>query len=171
MKLTVLLIFFSLALLRAETLAAGDEYGIVLKPATFWIGPPDKENAMAFLRIPQGTQVRIIEEEGDYYRINHKDLIGYVERKLVQKLDENGAAKETPAPVNPPIPSPSHTSPFYLVTTATSLRDSPDSQASVLLRLPPEGRVELLEKTDKYWWKVRYKEKTGWAKAALLNAE
>lgn len=170
MKLTVLLISFSLALLRAETLPAGDEYGIVLKPATFWIGPPDKENAMAFLRIPQGTQVRIIEEEGDYYRINHKDLIGYVERKLVQKLDENGAAKETSAPAPAPL-APTPTTPFYLVATATSLRDSPDSRASVLLRLPPEGRVELLEKTDKYWWKVRYKEKTGWAKAALLNAE
>ena len=163
MKLTVLLISFSLALLRAEALPAGDEYGILLKSATFWIGPPHKENAMAFLRIPQGTQVRILEEEGDYYRVNHKELIGYVERKLVQKIGENSVAKETPAPAP--------TSSFYRIASATSLRDSPDSKASILLRLPPEGRVELLEKTDKYWWKVRYKEKTGWAKAALLNAE
>ena len=165
MKLIVLLILLPLALLRAEAPPLGDEYGVVIKPATFWIGPPNRENAMPFLRIPKGTHVRIIEEEGDYYRVNHKDLIGYVERKLVQKLGESNAAPErAPAHTNP-------SSPFYLVETATSLRETPDSKAPVLLRLPAQGRVEVLEKSEKYWWKVRYKDKTGWAKAALLNPE
>ena len=169
----------------SESLRSVDEFGIVLKTATFYIGLPEKEGAMAYLRIPEGTLVKILEEEGAYYRINHKDLIGYVEQKLVKKVPpmEEGEpvaqVVKTPAPVEKPIVKPGTMPPskpsggagVYQVTEKTSLRQSPDSQSEVLLRLPIGGKVEVLEKTDQYWWKARYDGRTGWVKCALLRKE
>ncbi|MCB0633449.1 MAG: SH3 domain-containing protein [Saprospiraceae bacterium] len=59
----------------------------------------------------------------------------------------------------------------YSITTATSLRQDADSKAKVLLRLQPGDRVEVLDTTDQWWWKVRFKEKTGYAKALLMQQE
>jgi hypothetical protein len=57
------------------------------------------------------------------------------------------------------------------VTQSTSLRVQPDSQSGVILRLRPDDRLEVLDDSGKWWWKVRHEGKTGWAKAALLRAE
>ena len=160
-----------------------EEFGVLLKSTTFWIGTPEEEGAMAYLKIPEGTKVKILSEEGKYYRVNHKDLIGYVESKVVKKIipgeEDQPRASSKPAPpvhdkpatiVKPSPPPPSGTG-YYLVTTRTSLREGPDSDTAVLLRLPEGDRVEVLESSGKYWWKVRYKTTTGWAKAALLREE
>ncbi|MCB9285240.1 MAG: SH3 domain-containing protein [Lewinellaceae bacterium] len=152
-------------------LALIEELGVLIKPATFWIGTPEEPGAMAYLKIPQGTKVKILAEEGKYFRINHKDLIGYVESKAIrliapgEEVEKKVSVKPTPSP-----PSYSGTG-FYLVTERTSLREGPDSQANVILRLPVDGRVEVLEHTGKYWWKIKYNGETGWAKAALLRKE
>lgn len=168
----------------SENIQLAEEFGIVTQAATFWIGLPGKENALAYLKIPEGTLVKILEEEGIYYRINHKDLIGYVEQKLVKKvpdvvetMQETKVTDPTPPPAGKPAskiaavvqkdPGPGS----YLVTQETSLRESPDSQARVLYRLPVDGRVEVLEAAGKYWWKAAYKGKTGWVKCALLLKE
>lgn len=162
-----------------------EELGILLKSATFYIGIPEKSGAMAYLKIPEGTIVRILEAEGAYYRINHKDLIGYVEQKLVKKVPPAAeTAKESPTvgnvpPPQKPVPdkSPEPTvakksvSASYLVTEKTSLRADPDSEAEVLLRLPVDGKVIVLDNTGKYWWKASYNGKTGWVKCALLRKE
>ena len=58
----------------------------------------------------------------------------------------------------------------YLLTDATSLREGPDHTTHVLLRFVPGNQVKVLEKTNKFWWKVTYKNKIGYAKAALLKA-
>ncbi|MDV7391886.1 SH3 domain-containing protein, partial [Arthrospira platensis SPKY1] len=151
---------------------------IVIQATTLWIGMPGTAEAMAFLRIPEGTEVRILEDASKYYKIAHNELIGYVDRSHVKPAHANDVAlsvneatpqalptlakKENPKPGNSASSS-------YVVTQATSLRTGPDSQNSVILRLPEGGGVEVLEKTGKYWWKVTYKGKTGWAKAALLQ--
>lgn len=57
----------------------------------------------------------------------------------------------------------------YLLTKATSLRTAPDSKARVMRRLQPKDQVEVLEMTNKWWWKVRFNGKTGYAKALLLK--
>lgn len=59
----------------------------------------------------------------------------------------------------------------YLITTATSLRRDADSRSKVILRLQPGDRVEMLETTDQWWWKIRFKGKTGYAKALLMQQE
>jgi uncharacterized protein YgiM (DUF1202 family) len=152
-----------------------DPYGIVIQVTTLWIGVPGTAEAMAFLRIPEGTQVRILEDASKYYKIAHNELIGYVDRSHVQPAGAKNATL-TANVAKPQIqttqsPKPTYSSSAsYVVTQATSLRTGPDSQNPVILRLPEGGGIEVLEKTEKYWWKVTYKGKTGWAKAALLEA-
>lgn len=59
---------------------------------------------------------------------------------------------------------------FYL-TGATSFRSEATHLSESMLRFATGDKVILLEKTDKYWWKVRFKSKTGWVKAAKLQEE
>lgn len=58
---------------------------------------------------------------------------------------------------------------LFKVKAATSLRAEATHTARTLLRFDAGNKVELLEKTDAFWWKVRYKGKIGYAKAALLE--
>jgi tetratricopeptide (TPR) repeat protein len=56
----------------------------------------------------------------------------------------------------------------YKLVNATSLREGPVHTTRVLLRFTAGNQVEVLEKTDDLWWKVRFKGKVGYAKAAML---
>lgn len=58
---------------------------------------------------------------------------------------------------------------YYRVTEATSLRQSATHKSTVMLRFQPGDEVEVLEKSDVYWWKVRYFGKTGYVKSFLLK--
>ncbi|MCB0643136.1 MAG: hypothetical protein KDC44_15915, partial [Phaeodactylibacter sp.] len=55
---------------------------------------------------------------------------------------------------------------WYTVTAATSFRMRATHESGILLRFAPGNKVLLLEKTDIYWWKVRFDGKVGWIKAA-----
>ncbi|MFZ2900140.1 MAG: SH3 domain-containing protein [Saprospiraceae bacterium] len=154
---------------------AGEErIGIVIEPTVLYIGHPERENAMPYLRIAQGTEVKIIGEEAPYFKIVHKELIGYVKSKAVKPLEELDepvaaprAVEEKPRYVAPVAAE----SGYYTLTEETSLREGPDSKARVMARFDPGDRVEVLDDSGKYWWKVVYNGKTGWAKAALLRKE
>lgn len=162
-----------------------DELGILVQAATFWIGLPEKPGAMAYLIVPEGTVVKILGEEGAYFRVNHKDLIGYLEQELVQRVEPDlEPDPERPVNVEPPFPrtiSENRPAPYaapmkartdyFVVTEKTSLRESPDSQAEVLLRLSVDAKMEVLDSSGKYWWKVQYNGRTGWVKSALLRKE
>lgn len=162
-----------------------DDLGILIRAATFWIGLPEKPGAMAYLIVPEGTVVKILGEEGAYFRVNHKDLIGYLEQKLVQRVEPDlEPDPERPVNVEPPFPrtiSENRPAPYaapmkastdyFVVTEKTSLRESPDSQAEVLLRLSVDAKMEVLDSSGKYWWKVQYNGRTGWVKSALLRKE
>lgn len=58
----------------------------------------------------------------------------------------------------------------FVLTARTSLRESATHESDVLTRFGPSEKVELLERTNKSWWKVRYQRQTGWVKAKLLKA-
>ena len=175
-----------------KILNSGEEQiGLIVKAATLWIGLPDGPNAMAFLKISEGTKVLVLEQERGFYRINHREVIGYVEQDKVKIVTPEPAVKEdnAEARIEPPklvhakvekntsnhTPTPKTTkaTPLgdYQVTLETSLRAAPDHRSKVLTRLPVGGQVQFLERTDKYWWKVRYEGKTGWAKCALLKKQ
>ncbi|MBX2875458.1 MAG: SH3 domain-containing protein [Saprospiraceae bacterium] len=51
----------------------------------------------------------------------------------------------------------------------TSLRKAATHTSDVILRLKAGDEVVLLEKTSNNWWKVKFKEQVGYAKAALMD--
>ena len=57
----------------------------------------------------------------------------------------------------------------YKVIQSTSLRKSATHKSGVILRLQENEIVYLMENTDEWWWKVRYKGYIGWAKKACLS--
>lgn len=152
--------------------------GVITEAADFWTGPPDMASSMVFLKLAKGTEVEILSRENDYYKVMHRNLIGYVEKRVVKVA---GAEEEAPAlPAEELITRGSdkakrETAPaaplWHKVTKATSLRAAPDSQAKVYVRLYDGYRVQVLENSGRWWWKVRYKGREGWAKAALLERE
>ncbi|MEZ5042416.1 MAG: DUF5723 family protein [Saprospiraceae bacterium] len=58
---------------------------------------------------------------------------------------------------------------IFVLTQRTSLRAEANSTSTVQQRIEIGEQVLLLEETDKFWWKVKLGEKTGWVKAALLT--
>ncbi|PHN03022.1 hypothetical protein CRP01_28470 [Flavilitoribacter nigricans DSM 23189 = NBRC 102662] len=56
----------------------------------------------------------------------------------------------------------------FEIIQRTSLRSEPDSQARVMKRLAVGTNLELLEKTDKYWWKMKLGDQIGYVKQRLL---
>lgn len=73
--------------------------------------------------------------------------------------------------VEPPTPTafpPATEKKVYTVSTATSLRQSADSQAVVLKRLAPGHALYLIDCSDRYWCKVTHLGRTGWVKKQLL---
>ncbi len=79
------------------------------------------------------------------------------------------AKEPTPAAPNPatkPAPLPEA---VYLVTKRTSLREQPDSQSQVISRLPVDTELRLIEKTNRWWWKVSRGGWEGYVKAALVK--
>lgn len=149
-----------------------EKKGVVQKTTVFWIGFPEDANAMAFLKIPPGTEVEILGVEKEFFKIEHRSLIGFVEQedvKLTAPATPEALTEEVQEPQTVNVTNRKAADNLYLVTKRTSLRTEPDSRAHVILRLPVDGQLKVLESSGKWWWKVRYKGKTGWAKAALLK--
>ncbi len=147
-----------------------EQEGIVQRTTAFWIGMPDEGNSMPFLNIAAGTKIIIMSSKKDYYQVKHKNLIGFVEQRDVKIVDPDNPEEAMPRAVEVSELTRKGTS-RYRVTQSTSLRVRPDSQSGVILRLRPDDRLEVLDDSGKWWWKVRHEGKTGWAKAALLQAE
>ncbi len=57
---------------------------------------------------------------------------------------------------------------LFQLTEATSFRREATHKSEVLLRFEPGDQVEVLEKTEYFWWRVRYRGQTGYTKALLL---
>lgn len=58
---------------------------------------------------------------------------------------------------------------LFSLTDKTSLREEATSKSGVIKRLDIGDQVLVLEETNKYWWKVKLGDRTGWVKAALLQ--
>lgn len=59
-----------------------------------------------------------------------------------------------------------------LVVTASgalNMREAPSTGAMVVEKIPKGAEVEVLEKTDEEWWRVRYKGETGYAAEEYLS--
>lgn len=79
--------------------------------------------------------------------------------------DNRVIKQEEPVPI---APATTESIKVYTVSTATSFRQSPDSQATVLKRLAPGHALYLIDCSDRYWCKVTHLGRTGWVKKLLL---
>ncbi len=57
----------------------------------------------------------------------------------------------------------------FIVQKATSLREKATHRSSSLKRLSPGRKINVLEKTNKFWWKVEVDGMIGYAKALLMK--
>ena len=56
----------------------------------------------------------------------------------------------------------------FIVTRATSLREAATHESDVIRRFAPGDEVTLLASNHRDWWKVRYKDRTGWVKKTMM---
>lgn len=59
--------------------------------------------------------------------------------------------------------------PQFRLSESTSLRRAATHRSGIILRLKAGYQVQVLEKTNDSWWKVKFEEQTGFAKAALME--
>ena len=71
--------------------------------------------------------------------------------------------------VPPKTEAPSPSLGTFQVTKATSLRALPTSSSAVINRLAEGDQLQVVEKTEYYWWKVVDKGRVGYVKALLLE--
>lgn len=110
--------------------------------------------------LPAGLTVQVLEKaNNDWWKIAYKEYEGYVRLKVAPS---NVPKAATTSDNSPSIGT-------YTMTDATSLREDATHKSGVILRLQSGDKVELLEKTDQWWWKIRFAGKVGWAKAAKMK--
>ncbi len=72
-------------------------------------------------------------------------------------------------------PSPAEQTTSAVIGTAnvkitTNLRQTPAQNAAVLVRIPADSLVEILEKTNEQWWKVKYWKRIGYVSVSALTS-
>lgn len=87
--------------------------GVLLGKADFWLGQPNQTGSMIYLRLSADTEIKVLGQIKDYYRVMHRGLIGYVEKDAVDMQEPTGSASiassdspggNTSAPTPPPAP-------------------------------------------------------------------
>ncbi len=72
---------------------------------------------------------------------------------------------------DPPVERPAPALFVSELKKATSFREGPSHETAVLSRFQAGDEVEVLEKTDEFWWKVRFDGQEGFVKAFLLHKQ
>ena len=86
--------------------AVEETTGRIIAKAKFWLGRPDEEGAMALLHIDPDTKVDLLEPTGAYYKVKHRELIGFVKRDCITVLEPeaDSPAAGAPAPASAASP-------------------------------------------------------------------
>ena len=118
-------------------------------------------------------EVLVLEKtNSSWWKIRHEGMEGYVKSAMLNPRPENYVRPEQ---MDPPAPRPD-TKPVYMpslgkyeVVESTSLRAEPTHKSRSKLRLRKGKVIDLLEKTNKFWWKVEVNGLVGYCKAANLQ--
>ncbi len=89
--------------------------GILRERGDFWIGLPNEKGSMLYLRLAANTEIQVLNQIEDYYEVAHRGIIGYLEKRFVNVLEEESTAKAYV--VTSPVPEGDSTAD----TAATSL--------------------------------------------------
>lgn len=128
-------------------------------------------------RISVGSLMEVLEETNKYWwKVNLDGQVGYVKAAYLM-MSSNPITGTYVADTNSVDERPTSnfnisnevTGLYYYLIDKTSLRSEATSQSTVLKRFRAGDEVELIEKTDKYWWKVIFNGQVGYVKAAKLQ--
>ena len=115
--------------------------------------------------LPAGLSVKLIQKNSNgWWKVAYDDLEGYIRTGRTANVAASGASSNKAATgSNEPSQG------TLTLTGETSLRQDATHKSSVITRLYVGNEVELLEKTNQFWWKVRYRGMVGWVKAAKVE--
>jgi Family of unknown function (DUF5723) len=116
--------------------------------------------------------------------VTEEEEVRVPERVLIpERKVETPPVEEKPAPVVETTPPPSTSKPSVSVSTRpgrvivyrvlenSTIRQSPDERSLELLPVVIGHRLELLEKSNDDWWKVRFRDFIGYLPARILELE
>jgi hypothetical protein len=121
--------------------------------------------------------------------VTEEEEVRVPERVLIpERKVETPPVEEKPAPVIETTPPPTTTPPstskpsvsvstrpgrviVYRVLENSTIRQSPDERSLELLPVVIGHRLELLEKSNDDWWKVRFRDFIGYLPARILELE
>ena len=118
--------------------------------------------------IPNGEKVVVRGWDAGWASVVYEGMAGYV---MVNYLSFEDAAAKTPAPDLTPAPTPAASVVQALVATgggSLNLRQSPNSSAKVLLRIPNGTPVQLLSRGSE-WCAVVYQGTSGYVMSSFLR--
>jgi hypothetical protein len=98
-------------------------------------------------------------------------LPAYTDTEAPEESPRNTPEGSAPEQAAPQAPRRPRSLGVFSLTDETSLREGPHHTHKIITRFRPGDRVELLEKTERLWWKVRFKGLIGYAKALLMTNE
>lgn len=82
----------------------------------------------------------------------------------------NNNSQTTLKPVEPPIGNNTTQKDMYKVTSdALNIREKPNSASDLILKINKGSEVELIEKTNANWWKVKYSGVVGYVSSKFLS--
>jgi len=109
-------------------------------------------------QINPGESYPLIEQTGDWYKIDFKGQVGYVSAGFVTV---SGGALSAPA--SEPAAAPADALQFTALYTVR-LRSAPDTNAETLTRIPFNAIAQAIGRTaDNAWVQLVYEGQTGWA--------
>lgn len=124
-------------------------------------------------RISVGTLMELVEKTNKYWwKVNLNGVEGYVKAAYLVESDQQVSSStnvKTPVRNYSSSSSEMGTGSYYFLIEKTSLRAEATSSSAVLLRFAAGDEVELVDKTNKYWWKVIFNGTVGYVKAAKLE--
>lgn len=108
---------------------------------------------------PGAPQSQLVSSQESALDMEPEPMVEETEMALGAPLQEEIADEE--------LAGTEYQGPFEIIQR-TSLRSEPDAQARVMKRLAVGTNLVLLEKTDKWWWKMKLGDQVGYVKQRLL---
>ena len=106
------------------------------------------------------TELEIIEESGDWYKVNHGNNTGYVKKEYV-KVKETTENNTNPTTEEVSNTVTEETTGKSIIKVKSKLRFIPSINANIIENIEANEEITIISKTNK-WAFIDYKDVTGW---------
>ena len=122
-------------------------------------------SASVITTIPKGTSVEVVDKSNsDWYKVNYNGQTGYVSSKYIT-LGNNNSSDNNNTTTTPPA-----TATENGVTTANlNMRTSASTSASIITTIAKGSTVEIVDKSNPNWYKVKYNGQTGYVSREYVS--